>query len=250
MKKFSLLLIIFLTLYACSKKEGNLVINGKIQDLKEGTVYLQKVEDTLLVTLDSVVINGQPDFTLQTDIDEPQVFYIYLSKVDNSTYDDRFLFFAEPGEMTISTTLENFETDVVVEGSENQAKLVEFRKMMDRFNSQNLDLLKESIEAQRAGDQEKTEEVNSQLESLLRRRYLFTVNYALNHKEYEVAPYLAISEVFDANLKYLDTIYNTLEPAIQESMYGQTLQELIQERRDFENEMAADQRVDTTSQLE
>lgn len=243
-------MITLITLGACSKEEGNLVINGKIQDLKKGTVYLQKVQDTSLITLDSVVMSGKPDFTLKANIDEPQVLYLYLNKVDNSTFDDRILFFAEPGEMTITTTLDNFETDVVVDGSENQLKLLEFRKMMERFNSQNLDLLKESIEAQRAGDQAKTEEVNSQLESLLRRRYLFTVNYALNNKDHEVAPYLAVSEIFDANLTYLDTIYNTLEPPIQESLYGQTLDELIKDRRDMENEMAAEQTEDTTTQME
>lgn len=247
MKKFSFLLITFICLGACSKKEGNLVINGKIQDLKKGTVYLQKVQDTTLITLDSVEINGQSTFTLNTNIDEPQVLYMYLNKVDNSVFDDRFLFFAEQGEMTINTTLDNFETAVVVEGSENHVRLLEFRKMMERFNSQNLDLLKESIEAQQVGDQLKTEEVNTKLESLLRRRYLFTVNYALNNKEHEVAPYLAVSEIFDANLKYLDTIYNTLEPPIQESLYGQTLQELIQDRRVMENEMSVQQAEDTTT---
>ena len=247
MKKFSLLLSLVVILGSCAKKDASLLINTHIQDLKKGTVYLQKVQDTALITLDSVVVNGQSSFTLQADIDEPEVLYIYLDKVDNSTFDDRIILFAEPGEMTVNTTLENFETAVVVEGSENHLKLLEFREMMDRFNSQNLDLLKESIEAQQVGDTQKADEANNRLEGLLRRRYLFTVNYALNNKEHEVAPYLAVSEVFDANLKYLDTIYNSLEPPIKESIYGKTLQQLIEERRTLDDELRVNQAVDSTT---
>lgn len=241
MKKCSLLLVILFTIGACSKKESSLVINGTIKDLKKGTVYLQKVEDSTLVTLDSVVVNGNPYFTFNVDIEEPEVLFLHLDKVDNSLYDDRFPFFAEPGEMTVHTTLERFETAVVVEGSENHEKLMEFRTMMDRFNSQNLDLLKESIEAQQQGDLERAEQANDRMESLLRRRYLFTVNYAINNKDKEVAPYLAVTEVFDANLKYLDTIYNSLQPQIRESVYGKSLGDLIEERKALEAELSITQ---------
>jgi hypothetical protein len=30
----------------------------------------------------------------------------------------------------------------------------------------------------------------------------------LNNKDYEVAPYVTLSEIYDINLKYLDTIQN------------------------------------------
>ena len=70
-----------------------------------------------------------------------------------------------------------------------------------------------------------------QYENLLKRRYLYTVNFAINNKDYEVAPYLAISEVYDANIKYLDTIYNSLTPKVKESKYGRSLQEFLKERR-------------------
>lgn len=239
MKKYGLFIITLIAIAACSKKESSLTINGTIKDLKKGTVYLQKVEDTILVTLDSIVVHGDPNFTFHVEIEEPEVLFLHLDKVDNSFYDDRFPFFAEPGEMTIHTTLERFATAVVVEGSENHEKLIEFQSMMDRFNSQNLDLLKESIEAQQQGDQERAEVANDKMESLLRRRYLFTVNYAINNKDKEVAPYLAVTEVFDANLKYLDTIYNSLQPQIRDSRYGKSLGELIEERKALEAELSA-----------
>ena len=47
----------------------------------------------------------------------------------------------------------------------------------------------------------------------------------MNNKDSEVAPYIALSEVFDANIKYLDTLYNVLPKDIALSKYGKELSE-------------------------
>lgn len=239
MKKLRLLFLLLLIVSACSQEENNLILQGRVQGLKKGTLYLQKIEDTTLITLDSVVVNGNESFTLETNIDGAEALYLYLNKVDNNEYDDRVMFFAEPGEMVLNTTLQNFETDAVVEGSENQKKLMEYRQMMQRFNGQNLELIKKNLEAQQKQDQTMIDSTGQAYDNLLRRRYLFTVNYAINNKDYEIAPYLAISEVYDANLKYLDTIYSSLTPKVKESRYGKSLEEYIKTRRAEESKASS-----------
>jgi hypothetical protein len=231
MKKFGLFVLSLLVLAACSSEEKNLKIDGRVQGLKKGTLYLQKIEDTSLITLDSVIVDGEEAFSFDTFIDGPQVLYLYLNKKDNNEYDDRFLFFAEPGEMAVNTTLRNFETDAVVEGSENQKKLVEYRKMMQNFNNRNLELIQKNLMAQKNKDQTLIDSTAQAYDNLLKRRYLYTVNYAINNKNMEVAPYLAMSEIFDANIKYLDTIYSSLSPQVKESRYGKSLKDYLQERR-------------------
>lgn len=234
MKKLSLVIIVLFCLAACSTEETNLTINGTVQGLKKGTLYLQAIEDTSLVTIDSVVVQGDPVFSFETNIEGPRVMYLYLNKVDGTEHDDRIQFFAEPGEMTINTSLENFESDAVVEGSVNQEKLMEYRKMMKRFNSRNLDLIQANLMAQQQDNEEAIDSTNKEYESLIKRKYLYTVNFALNNKDLELAPYLAMSEVYDANVKYLDTIYNSLTPEIRESEYGKNLQTFLEERREME----------------
>lgn len=239
MKKLALLALTVCFLAACSSEEKNLSIQGKVQGLKKGILYLQKVEDTALVTLDSVVIKGKEDFVLESYIDGPEVLYLYLNKIDNNQYDDRFLFFAEPGEMTVNTTLKNFETDAVVEGSENQKKLVEYNKMMRRFNTKNLELIKSNILARQKEDMTLMDSTAKEYDNLTKRRYLYTVNYAMNNKDKEIAPYLAISEIYDANIKYLDTIYKSLTPEVRDSKYGKSLEDFLKERREAEKQQAA-----------
>ncbi|MGB3774006.1 MAG: DUF4369 domain-containing protein [Leeuwenhoekiella sp.] len=227
-KKF-IFLAALLLLTSCNNS-NDFFLTGNISGLKKGTLYLQRVEDTTLVTLDSMEVNGNAEFAFEANIKEPQVLYINLEKIDGSSYDDRILFFAEPGEMTLTTSLKNFERQAAITGSENQLKLDEYQKMIMKFNGQNLDLIKKSFEAQQQENEDSLVFYDKKMQDLLRRKYLYTVNFALNNKELEVAPYLAVSEIFDANVKYLDTIYKALEPKIRKSKYGKTLKGFIKER--------------------
>ena len=49
--------------------------------------------------------------------------------------------------------------------------------------------------------------------------------------KYEVAPYIALTEIADANLKILDTINKTLSPKAAKSRYGKELSKWIKERK-------------------
>jgi len=231
MKKISFLLLIFLSITACSDKENNLFVKGHVKGLKKGTIYLQKIEDTLLINVDSVMIDGDANFELGDYLESPQIMYLFLDKIDNTEYNDRVEFFAEEGEVTINTTLKNFEVDAKVVGSANQQKLMDYKKMMQRFNDKNLELIQKNFEAQRDENEELIISTNNDFDKLLTRKYLYTVNYAMNNKDLEIAPYLALSEVFDANIKYLDTIYTSLTPEVKKSKYGKDLKSFLKERR-------------------
>lgn len=234
MKKLSLLLAILFSIAACSKKESNLLVKGNVEGLKKGTLYLQKIEDTLLINVDSVTINGDANFVMEDFITSPQIMYLFLDNLDNADYDERIEFFAEEGEVTINTTLKNFTVDAVVSGSANQTKLMEYRQMISRFNDKNLELIQNNFEAQRDNNEELLIKTNEEYNRLLTRRYLYTVNFAVNNKDLEIAPYLALAEVFDANIKYLDTIYNSMTPHVQKSKYGKDLKVFLKERRKLE----------------
>jgi len=242
MKKISFLLLILLSITACSDKENNLLVKGQVKGLKKGTIYLQKIEDTLLINVDSVMIDGDANFELGDYLESPQIMYLFLEKIDNAEFNDRIEFFAEEGEVTINTTLKNFEVDAEVIGSANQQKLMDYKKIMQRFNDKNLELIQKNFEAQRDNDEELIISTNEDFDKLLTRKYLYTVNYAMNNKDLEIAPYLALSEVFDANIKYLDTIYTSLTPEVKKSKYGKDLKSFLKERR--KNEKLAEKVVE------
>ncbi|PZW37757.1 uncharacterized protein DUF4369 [Mesonia algae] len=231
MKRIFILTLTILVMVSCQEKETNFSLSGNIKGLKQGSLYLQKIKDTSIVNIDSVIIDGDSNYLLEAYIDEPEIMFLYLDKIDGDKNDDIIDFFAEKGEMTINSTLDNFVANSKVSGSKNQAILEEYEGIIKRFNEQNLDLVKESFDAQKANDQEKVLAINKSYENLLKRKYLYTVNFAINHKDKEVSPYIILTEAFDANIKYLDTVYNSYQKEIRKSKYGKELKDLIKEQR-------------------
>lgn len=225
MKKLSLLIILLLT-FSCAKESHDLTVIANIKGLKKGNVYLKKVKDTLLITVDSVNVNGDSKIQLTSELKSPQVFFLYLDK--NNSEDDRIAFFADKGVTEINTTLKNFVFDAKIVGSKQQKTLEEYKLMMSKFNERNLNLIKENFEAQKDGDTSKYNTVQKDLDNLIKRKYLYTVNFALNNKDSEVAPYLALTEIYNAQVKYLDTIHSSLTSDIKNSLYGKELEAYIE----------------------
>ena len=72
MKKIIALFAIALVAFACSsKREGNMVVKGQVKGLKKGTLYLQKMKDTLLVSVDSMALLGDDKFLLTDNVESP-----------------------------------------------------------------------------------------------------------------------------------------------------------------------------------
>jgi hypothetical protein len=62
---------------------------------------------------------------------------------------------------------------------------------------------------------------------LVRRRVLYTTNFALTNADFEAAPYIALTEMYDASIKMLDTVNVSLTPKIKNSVYGKQYQEYL-----------------------
>ncbi|KJD33481.1 hypothetical protein PK35_06420 [Tamlana nanhaiensis] len=232
MKKTLVTLLTLLILCSCGKTEKDLIVTGHIKGLKKGTIYLKKIEDTLLVTVDSLIINGDPNFTLHGNIESPEVFFLDLDK--NSTEQDRIKFFADKGTTIINTSLKNFVFDAEIEGSAQQDIYEEYLLMISKVNNKRLELIKEQFEAQRDGDSVALDSLVKVSKNLVKRQYLYTVNFALNHNDSEVAPYLALSEIYNAQVKFLDTINKKLTPKVKTSKYGKELEAFIKTIKETE----------------
>ena len=212
-------------------------VSGRVDGLRKGTLFLQKVLDSTLIDIDSIVINGNPEFNFKTKIESPEIYYLYLNKDDGDTINDRVMFFAEKGEITINTLLKTFESSAKVSGSENQELLQEYRKIARQFNAKNLDYIKAYINnAKSANDSRSLDSIQKEMDNLLKRRYLYALNFAVTHGDNVIAPYIALTEVSDANIKYLDTVASKLTEEVKSSKYGKLLIDLIANRKDLESD--------------
>ena len=76
MKKISLIIFVILLTFSCGSKEADLTVKATIKGLKKGTVYLKKAEDTTIVTVDSVSVNGNAEIELHSNLESPEVFFL------------------------------------------------------------------------------------------------------------------------------------------------------------------------------
>ena len=208
-----------------------MVVKGSIKGLRKGKLYLQRIKDTLLINLDSTYIDGSPDFTFQAPIQTAEVFYLYLNKDDGDSLNDRSLYFGEKGTIEINTVLKTFESSAKISGSKNQELLQKYQSMNRKFNDRNLDLLKDLYVAKAEQKIQRVDTLEKQIANLLNRRYLYTINFAAQNPDQNIAPYLAITQVFDANLTLLDSIANKLTNEVKTSKYGVEFLNLLEQRR-------------------
>ncbi|WP_424001772.1 DUF4369 domain-containing protein [Maribacter sp. IgM3_T14_3] len=228
MKKLLFVVTALLALGSCGDNpEETMTVNGKIKGLKKGTLYLQHVPDSVLITVDSVAINGDGNFSFKTELMSPEVFYLYLDKKDNNTINDRITFFAEPGIITINTDWNTFDTTAKITGSETQEKLEEYRQTMSAINKRNIEIMMKAAQPENELSQISIDSLENISNRNTQRGYAFAINFALNNKSSFIAPYIALKEIPDANNKYLDSIYSVLSPEVAESKYGKELASLL-----------------------
>ena len=232
MKKYLLILVLLGFIFSCKKETAgsSMTVSGQVKGLKKGTLYLQHIPDSMLVNLDSLEIRGDGSFSFATQIESPEIFYLYLDKEDNNVINDRIRFFGEAGEITINTTWNSFDAKAEISGSETHEKLEEYLKMMSRYNAKNLEILQAANSPDVQNDPQAMDSIQKASERNIRRGYLYALNFAMNNKDSYISPYIAVKEVPDAGLGILDSIYNSLSPEVAGSKYGKELKQLLENR--------------------
>lgn len=227
MKKLVLLITASLFIVSCNSektKPGNMQVNGYIKELRKGTVYLRKFTDSSTVIIDSAVItDNSPHFKLAANITSPEVFSITLKEKPN----DRMVFFGEQGTIDVYSQLKNMELNTKVTGSKNQQKWDEYKEFMRKFNDQYLDFMEIKFNAAKNKKQQKLDSINKIITAQAKRRLLYKINFAMINGDYEVSPFIAITDLTNVRKKYLDSIYNKLTDKVKASTYGKSLEKFI-----------------------
>lgn len=225
-----------LFLFSCAEKKSdkNFVLTGNIKGLKEGKLYIQRMEDTTLVAIDSIIISGDSNFKSEFDIQSPEMLYLFLDRGVSNSLDNNIPFFAEQGKMNIETSLDFFTADAKITGSKNHELYEEYKKVMSKFIDKDLELIQKKVMAYKENKTDEIAKIEEEQARILKRKYLYSTNFAVNNGDHEVSPYVALAEIYDINLKYLDTIHKTMTPKVAKSLYGKKLTEYYNERKKSE----------------
>ena len=206
-----------------------MVVQGKIKGVKKGTVYLKKMRDPLIVSVDSIRLFGKVSFTLTDNITSPEMYFLSLDQ-NQSTLS----FFGEEGIITVNDQIEKFGISPRIDGSNNQKILEKYKEVASKFQDKQLDLLAANMQAQIDSDIETSQSLRKQAEKQNLKKYIFTINFALNNSDTEAAAYITLTELVNANVKYLDSINNSLTKKVKQSYYGEKLAEFIKNIKETE----------------
>ncbi|MEC7769635.1 MAG: DUF4369 domain-containing protein [Bacteroidota bacterium] len=231
MKQILFVLLVGVTvLTSCEKStENTMNVSGNIKGLKKGTLYLQQFKDSTLATLDSLEIKGDGAFSFTTEVNEPEVFYLYLKKEDNNDINDRITFFGESGDIVINTSWNTFDTNVDISGSKSHEKLLEFYDMASKFNIKELTLVQQASTPELQEDSVALDSIQRLINQNTISRYRYALNFGLNNGDSYATPYIMITEAREANPKYLDSIYKGLNPEVAASKYGKEFKAFLDE---------------------
>lgn len=231
MKKIILGLATALFIASCAEKKAdtNTHIKGTIKGLTNGMIYLQKMNDSVFVAIDSVKMDGSSDFKFDFNLDSPELMALVINRGVTNSIDNSLPIFVEPGTINIDSDLKLFYANAKVTGSKNHELYEQFQKVNKKFNSELLEISKEKFDAVRFKRLNDVDSINTKLDGKLTRKYLYAINFALANKEYEVAPFVALTELANANVKYLDTINKSITPEVAKSKYGKLLSTYLEE---------------------
>jgi len=219
--------VAFLGSCTTEKQTGITQITGEIKGLKQGTLYIQQLKDSTLVTLDSIVLKGVSTFNSSFNLEEPEVLYLGLNRGTSNSLDNLILFFAEPGNIKITSFLDNFSGGAKVEGSTNHDLYSKYLESKLVFTHKTTDLVKNIILAQKNNQTKKADSLEIVLNRNAKMQYFNAVNFVSKNNAKEVAPYVTLTDIVPISSNRLDSIYAKFTPEVANSKYGKILNNYI-----------------------
>ena len=217
-------LILVIILASCSNS-NELILDVEIKDLKKGKLVLTKLNDSVFQPIDSFNVNGQKNIVFKNELNEPQ--FLFLNLFTNESYEPLSLtFFAEKGKLKLVTSLEKYGYELKVTGSKNDSIYREYLKLNKKFNDEKVDLIKKSFEKRKSQENDSVMIIDDLLLKLNKRQFLHNANYVIRNKNYEISPYLAITDLKNSK-KILDTVYKSLSAKVLKSKYSLILKSLL-----------------------
>ena len=210
----------------CNTNNEGLNLNLQIKGLKKGEIIIKKLSDSAFVSLDSFLINGNNKINFKYILVEPEMIFLDLNLNDGS--DTKTMnFFAENSKIDIETSLENYGFNLSIKGSTNDSIYRDYIFLNKKFNNQKLNLYERSFKNVKSNNKDSLKIIENLIININTRQFLHNANYAVRNSKYEVAPYIAITDLYESK-KILDTIYKSLDEKIIGSKYGIQLKKMIE----------------------
>ncbi len=222
--KFRILLLL-VVLFGCHSNKNKLDLNFQVKGLKKGKITLKKLNDSSYFKIDSFIVKGNEIVNFTYLLKEPEMLFLDLD-FDDGSETKSLSFFAENNKMDIITSLDNYGYNVLVKGSRNDSLFRDYISINKKFNDEKLNLFERSFENSKTNNTDSLKIIENSIININTRQFLHNANYAVRNANYEIAPYIALTDLFESK-KILDTVYKSLKGDVKNSKYALQLKSLI-----------------------
>lgn len=212
-KNAALILLAAILLASCSTKVKNeFVINGTVDTVFNGKIYLQKRVDAPLVTIDSAQL-ADGKFSFKGTVDYPEVYYLTIPATKSSVP-----FFIEQAEIIVNIRTKDINKSKI-SGSKSQAEYDNYLDVLDQYNAR----IKESYQmynkAQELGDAVKAQYFDSLINVLDDERSRTSKNFVLKNPASWVSPYIIYRNSYTYEKEELEQALNGFDTVLSHSVY-------------------------------
>jgi len=223
-KNIFILVILAVALVSCNEKPGiqgqkDYTLTGKADTIFDGWVFLKKRESGRFFTVDSVMMSGSSfSFTGKTGL--PEMHYLLLPG-----YSNYIPFFLEASEINLNINTSNPDS-TLISGSGSHAEYERYQRqekmIMNEIRNVYADLRAS------AGDKAAQEEMEKTLDALYADMDAMALQYIFSNPASPVAPYIAAKNIYNYEIDDLNTILDTLDQNLENSVYTQRLRERVE----------------------
>ena len=224
-KHLFFLLALVLGLSACNEKTQGFKVDVSLANGNEKTIYLQKLVDDSIVTIDSAVIKDDLA-SLTAPIDNPEI--LYALKIRGMK--GYMSFFADNKDVTIVGDLYNPEA-VTIMASETQAELDAYYDQLGRLQSQVMEHYQAMNKAIETNDSSMMDSLTQVGTSLLDNMNSYRDEYIKQHADNFLSHYILNESKQEYEIPYLKELMSNFT---SESIYTEKLNDYINKQERLE----------------
>jgi peroxiredoxin len=220
MKRVVLFLLLTFILVSCSTKKDQYVINGAVQGVDSGAVYLQKFDSEKWVNIDSTLLQ-KGEFNFKGTIQIPEMWQIVM--------DEKKVVvpvFVENSQIDVSIFPDSLDKSII-KGSESQDKYQDYITSREVIDQKMEDVYNEWKKAKEAGDSiimNRADSISTVLDGEMK---ALLQNFVKTNPATVVSPYLVMRNSWQFELPDLEEIVSGLDASINSSQYTQLLKKRI-----------------------
>ena len=220
-KLISILTVVLFLNYQAQAQDSTFVINGKLEKIQNGTIYLNIYKQGQTFKDSSVIKNGEFKFT--GFVSTP--YFASLTLPDR--HQDYFTFYIEPAKMQILGRGDSLKL-LTVKGSEvnSDDKLLKERmKPITQWEASNSKIYEEAYKNKDHKVMDSLDQVDLQI--LAAKRKIVAAFVKENPKSMRGAMAILENYAYYAEASDVEPLYNDLDPSVKNSLKGKEIKKMV-----------------------